>query len=88
MDLGVAGSVYSTVVGAVLMLGITGWHILAKKGALRLGRWKTEWNMVGLSARTGFATSVQYLFQFVTVIAANRILIRLGGPFHELGRTA
>lgn len=80
MDLGVAGSVYSTVVGAVLMLCITGWHILSKKGALRLGRWKTEWNMVGLSARTGFATSVQYLFQFVTMITANRILIQLGGP--------
>lgn len=80
MGLGVAGSVYSTVVGAALMLCITGWHILGKKGALRVGRWKTEWSMVGLSARTGFATSVQYLFQFVTMITANRILIRMGGP--------
>lgn len=79
MQLGVAGSVYSTVVGALLMLSITGWHIVRKKGVLRFQRAKMEWNMAKLSARTGFATSVQYLFQFVTMIAVNHILIRMGG---------
>ncbi len=79
MRLGVAGSVYSTVAGALLMLAITGRHILKKKGALRFARAKMDWKIVGLSARTGFATSLQYLFQFVTMIAVNRLLMRLGG---------
>ena len=79
MGLGVAGSVYSTVVGAILMLGISGSHILRKKGALRF-RW-TAWDFrsVGMSARTGFATSLRYLFEFVTMIAVNRILMRMNG---------
>lgn len=79
MGLGVAGSVYSTVVGAVLMLAMTGWHIAAKKGELRFRREKMDWQSVRLSARTGFATSMQYLFQFITVIVVNRLLMRLGG---------
>ena len=79
MGLGVAGSVYSTVVGALLMLMITGWHIVSKKGALHF-RWEShDWNIVRRSARTGFSTSVHYLFQFITMIAVNRILIKMGG---------
>ena len=79
MRLGVVGSVYSTVVGAVLMLALTGSHILRRKGALRFTRAAFERTAVLLSARTGFATSLQYLFQFITMIAVNRILMRLAG---------
>ncbi len=79
MHLGVAGSVYSTVVGALLMLLITGRHIVCKKGALRFSRAKIYPKAIALSARTGFATSLQYLFQFVTMITVNRLLMRLGG---------
>ena len=79
MRMGVEGSVYSTVVGAVLMLIITGSHIVRKKGELRFRREPMNWKTVGPSARTGFATSVQYLYQFVTMIAINRLLIHLGG---------
>ncbi|MBO4914274.1 MAG: hypothetical protein J5449_03625, partial [Oscillospiraceae bacterium] len=79
MGLGVSGSVYSTVVGAVLMLSITGWHIIGKKGALRFKWYKTDWKAVADAARTGFATSAQYLFQFITMIAVNRMLVKLGG---------
>ena len=79
MRLGVAGSVYSTVVGAMLMLAITGRHIVRRKGALHFCRTSMDWKAVGLSARTGFATSVQYLFQFVTMIAVNHLLMRMGG---------
>ena len=79
MHMGVAGSVYSTVVGAVLMLSITGWHILKKKGALRFCRASMDWKSMGKSGRTGFATSMQYLFQFITMIAVNRLLVKLGG---------
>ena len=79
MGLGVAGSVYSTVVGAVLMLCISGWHIAAKKGALRFRREKMDWSAIGISARTGFATSLRYLFEFITMIAVNRMLMRMSG---------
>ncbi|MBR0351793.1 MAG: hypothetical protein IJH53_01125 [Oscillospiraceae bacterium] len=79
MKMGVEGSVYSTVVGAVLMLLITGRHIFLKKGALRFRHESMNWSVTGISARTGFATSVQYLFQFLTTIAFNRLLIRHGG---------
>lgn len=79
MNMGVEGSVYSTVAGAVLMLAITGSHIIRKKGSLRFCRETMQWNIISSSARTGFATSVQYLFQFLTTIAFNRLLIRYGG---------
>lgn len=79
MRMGVEGSVYSTVVGAVLMLLITGSHILRKQGALRFCREPMDWKVIGPAARTGFATSVQYLFQFLAIIAVNRLLLRLGG---------
>ena len=79
MGLGVCGSVYSTVVGAVVMLGVTLWHIAARRGALRMKWSKMDWRWAAASARTGFATSLMYLYQFVTVIAANRLLMHLGG---------
>ncbi len=79
MGLGVRGSVYSTVIGAVLMLLITGRHILKRHGALRFGWVKLDYKIIGTAARTGFATSMQYLYQFVAMIAVNRLLVRLGG---------
>ncbi|MBR3175402.1 MAG: hypothetical protein IKF55_06025 [Oscillospiraceae bacterium] len=79
MRMGVEGSVYSTVVGAVLMLIITGSHIVRKKGELRFLGTPMNWKVIGPSARTGFATSVQYLYQFLTMIAINRLLLYLGG---------
>ncbi|MBQ9458593.1 MAG: ATP-binding protein [Oscillospiraceae bacterium] len=79
MGLGVRGSVYSTVVGATVMLGVTGRHIVKRRGALRFGWAKAEKKIIGAAARTGFATALQYLYQFVTMIAVNRLLMRLGG---------
>ena len=79
MDLGIVGSVYSTVVGALLMLGITGGHVLQKKGQLRFQWEKTDWKTAALSVKTGFATSTEYLFEFITMIAVNRMLARMGG---------
>ncbi len=81
MHLGVAGSVYATVCGAILMLSITGWHILTHRGTLHLCPMKMDWKCIPISAQTGFATSIQYLFQFVTLIAVNRLLMSMGGTF-------
>ena len=79
MGLGVEGSVYSTVVGAVLMLAIAVSHILRRRGALRFRAERINWNDVRDAARTGFATALQYLFQFISMIAVIRVFIRLGG---------
>ena len=79
MGLGVRGSVYSTVVGAIVMLSITGWHIVKHRGALRFSWVKMDAGIIGASARTGFATALMYLYQFVTMIAMNHLLMKLGG---------
>ncbi len=79
LGLGVRGSVYSTVVGAVVMLSITGWHIARRRGALRFVWTRMDVKYIGAAARTGFATALQYLYQFITMIAVNRLLVRLGG---------
>lgn len=82
MDLGVAGSVYSTGVGAAAMILISLVHFFKKRGCLRFTWPKFDWTAVKLSFKTGFATSVQYVYQFITVLVCNRLLMALSG---ELG---
>ena len=82
MDLGVAGSVYSTGLGASVMILISMVHFIKKRGCLRL-RWpKYQIRSVLRSFRTGFATSVQYVYQFVTILVCNHLLMAISG---ELG---
>ena len=82
LDMGVAGSVYSTGLGAAVMLIISLTHFIRKKGCLRFTWPKFQWQSVALSFRTGFATSVQYIYQFITILVCNRLLMSIGG---ELG---
>lgn len=82
MDMGVAGSVYSTGLGAAVMILISLTHFLFKKGCLRFTWPRYQFSTVVLSFRTGFATSVQYIYQFVTILVCNRLLMSIGG---ELG---
>lgn len=82
LDLGVAGSVYSTGLGASVMILISLVHFFRKRGCLRFTWPKFDWQAVKLSFKTGFATSVQYVYQFVTVLVCNRLLMALSG---ELG---
>ena len=79
LHLGVAGSVYSTVVGALLMLTMTGSHIIRKKGALRFSHMPFDLSVIANSARTGFATALHYLYEFITIIAVNRLLMYISG---------
>lgn len=82
MDLGVAGSVYSTGLGAGVMVLISLTHFIRKKGNLRF-RWPGfEGRILLQSFKTGFATSVQYIYQFVTILVCNRLLMEVSG---ELG---
>ena len=82
MDMGVAGSVYSTGLGAAVMILISLVHFAKRRGCLRF-RW-TAYSLrsVWSSFRTGFATSVQYVYQFVTILVCNHLLMAIGG---ELG---
>lgn len=82
MDLGVAGSVYSTGVGAAAMILISITHFLRKKGCLRFTWPKIEFQYVIQSFKTGLATSVQYIYQFITILVCNRLLMSISG---ELG---
>ena len=79
LDMGVAGSVYSTGLGASVMILISLVHFVKKRGCLRFTWPKVELDIVVRSFRTGFATSIQYVFQFFTILVCNRLLMRLGG---------
>jgi len=80
--MGVAGSVYSTGLGAAVMILISLTHFIRKKGCLRLCWPKFELKEVVKSFKTGFATSIQYVFQFFTILICNRLLMSYSG---ELG---
>ena len=82
MDMGVAGSVYSTGLGAAVMILISLTHFFRKKGCLRFSWPKYQFSMVRQSFQTGFATSVQYIYQFFTILVCNRLLMSISG---ELG---
>ena len=82
LDMGVAGSVYSTGLGAAVMIVISITHFLRKKGCLRFTWPSFSLSTVIKSFRTGFATSVQYIYQFVTILVCNHLLMGISG---ELG---
>ena len=82
MDLGVAGSVYSTGLGAAVMILISLTHFIRKKGSLRFSWPKFDFAVLRQSFKTGFATSVQYIYQFITILVCNRLLMNISG---ELG---
>ena len=79
MDMGVAGSVYSTGLGAAAMILISLTHFIRKKGCLRFTWSRYQISQVVQSFRTGFATSVQYIYQFVTILVCNRLLMAISG---------
>ena len=79
MDLGVAGSVYSTGLGAAVMILISLTHFIRKKGCLRFTWPAFDGGSVVRSFRTGFATSVQYVYQFITILVCNRLLMSIDG---------
>lgn len=80
--MGVAGSVYSTGVGAAVMILISLVHFFKKRGCLRFCWPKYQLASVIRAFRTGFATSVQYVYQFITILVCNHLLMSISG---ELG---
>lgn len=80
MNMGAEGSVWSTAAGAVFCLVLCGGHIVRKRGQLRLCRAPFDPGGLWRCIRTGFASAVQYVYQFVTVLCANTLLLSIGGP--------
>ncbi len=80
LDLGVEASVWSTAIGALFCLFICGKHIIGKQGMLSF-TWPPL-NPRGLfrCMRTGFASAVQHIYSFITVLSANTLLLSIGGP--------
>ncbi len=79
LGMGAEGSVWSTVIGAAFCLAICGSHIVRQRGVLRFGFSKPSIAILTRCIRTGFASSVQYVYQFVTVLAVNKLLMRTSG---------
>jgi Na+-driven multidrug efflux pump len=79
LRLGPAGSVYSTGVGAAVMICISLTHVLGKKGYLRFTAVSWSWHSIAKSFRMGFATSVQYVYQFITILVCNHLLMHIAG---------
>ncbi len=80
MQLGVTGSISSTLVGAIVMEGICFCHFIFKKGSLRI-KTKIHFsiNVIVTSFKTGFATATQYLYRFVILLVFNRLLFKISG---------
>ena len=78
----VGTAVCSCSFGAAPMILISLTHFIRKKGCLRLCWPKFELKEVVKSFKTGFATSIQYVFQFFTILICNRLLMSYSG---ELG---
>ena len=76
---GAEGSVYSTAIGAGVMVLLSCGHIIGKKGMLRFGLSPFRIQRVWRAAKVGFSTSVQYLYQFAVVLLCNRLLMWLDG---------
>ncbi|WP_330588048.1 MATE family efflux transporter [Anaerocolumna sedimenticola] len=80
LDMGAEGSVWSTAIGAAFCLVICGKHIIGKHGLLRFCWPSIDPRGLFRCIRTGFASAVQHIYQFVTVLCANTLLLSIGGP--------
>ena len=78
-NVGVNGSIFSTVFGALAMEGICLLHFLSKKGTVRIERVKLSLKNAWSNFRTGFSTSAQYVYKFVVLFVFNRLLFAIDG---------
>lgn len=78
-NFGVEGAVWSTVIGQAASILIYIPHLFMKHNILGLQLIRPRFEEIFKSFRTGFATSNQYFFQFLFILAANNILMRISG---------
>ena len=75
MDVGVTGSVWSTVIGQTVATFIFMTHIFRKNHILRIKPVKPSMKKMLTTFKIGFASSNQYFSQFLFIMIANRILV-------------
>ena len=85
LKMGVAGSVYSTGLGAAVMILLSLTHFIRKKGCLRFTWPRFDGTAVVQSFRTGFATSVQYVYQCITILVCNTLVNKITGASLDKG---
>ncbi len=79
LDFGAAGAAMSTVLGQLISVMIYLPATLQKKHALRFMSAKIEIREAAASFRTGFSTSVQYIWQMFFLLIANHTLMHYSG---------
>lgn len=79
LDMGVAGASLATMCGQTLGMLISIWAIQSHQGVLELHLFHADLSEVGAAFRTGFSTSVEYLYEMFFLGIANNVLIRLSG---------
>lgn len=79
LNMGAEGSVWSTAIGAAFCLAICGTHIIGKCGTLRFCWPLFDPRGLFRCIQTGFASAVQYIYKFATVLCANTLLLIIGG---------
>lgn len=78
-DFGIEGAIWSTVIGQVVSIVIYLPHLFMKHNILGLQAVRPNFREIFKSFRTGLSTSNQYLFQFLFLLLANNILMRISG---------
>lgn len=80
LGLGVCGSIWSTLAGAVVMELICLGHLFSKRGSLKFNKLvRPAVKPAVKSVYTGFSSATQYIYQFVILLSFNRILLRIAG---------
>lgn len=79
LDVGIQGSVWATVIGQMAAVCIYIPHLAGRKHILKAYYVKPDFKKTLQSFKIGFATSNQYISQFVFILLANRILMAKAG---------
>ena len=78
-NVGLNGSIFSTVFGALAMEAICITHFLTKKGTVRLEKVKLSLRNAWKDFKVGFSTSAQYIYKFIVLFAFNKFLFAMNG---------
>lgn len=81
LDMGVVGTVWSTVIGQMVSVFIYLPHFFKKDSLLKARPVKLKFKVMYRTFLTGFSVSVQYIFQFMFIITANYVLMKTEGSY-------
>ncbi len=82
MRVGIYGSVWASLCGAVAMEGVCAVYLLGARGNLRLkSAGKPSIKAAGQAFATGMASATQYLYQFIILFVFNRVLLAISDVY-------